>query len=149
MRRNRNLELRLQPSSSSSSSAFSTLPSAAPDSSHHHRHHNPEYMVESGNSSGSSSQQSNQQQMTIFYNGRICVCDVTELQARAIILLARQEMEERMISRKPTTAQALEPMSPSLQPQLHSPTGLSMKRSLQRFLQTRRHRVQATAPHHH
>ncbi|XP_043689919.1 protein TIFY 5A-like [Telopea speciosissima] len=81
------------------------------------------------------------QQLTIFYNGRICVCDVTELQARTIICLARREMEERM-----NTPRSAEPVSP-LQSQLQSPAGLSMKRSLQQFLQKRKNRMQATSPY--
>ncbi|XP_042517064.1 protein TIFY 5A [Macadamia integrifolia] len=80
------------------------------------------------------------QQLTIFYNGRICVCDVTELQARAIICVAKREMEERMNTPRS------EPVSP-LQCQLQSPAGLSMKRSLQQFLQKRKNRIQATSPY--
>ncbi|PON88041.1 Tify domain containing protein [Trema orientale] len=38
---------------------------------------------------------SHQQQVTVFFNGRAFVCDMTELQARAIILIASREMEER------------------------------------------------------
>ncbi|KAK2965287.1 hypothetical protein RJ640_004156 [Escallonia rubra] len=72
------------------------------------------------------------------------MCDATELQARAIILLASQETEEK--SKSPTGS---EPSSPLIQSPLYSPTGLSMKRSLQRFLQKRKHRAQATSPYHH
>ncbi|KAJ4975419.1 hypothetical protein NE237_000525 [Protea cynaroides] len=80
------------------------------------------------------------QQLTIFYNGRICVCDVTELQARTIICQARKEMEERMNTPRS------EPMSP-FESQIHSPAGMSMKKSLQQFLQKRKNRVQATSPY--
>lgn len=83
------------------------------------------------------------------------------MQARAIILLAGQERtntskitgtgysgreffsspkKERLVS---------EPSSPLLKKQLYSPNDLSMKRSLQRFLQKRKNRVQATSPYHH
>ncbi|KAK2965288.1 hypothetical protein RJ640_004157 [Escallonia rubra] len=93
---------------------------------------------------GSPNEKESQQQLTIFYNGRMSVCDVTELQARAIIMLASQEKEEK--SKTPTGSK---PSSPLIQSPLYSPTGLSMKRSLQRFLQKRKHRTQATSPYHH
>ncbi|KAG6594460.1 Protein TIFY 5A, partial [Cucurbita argyrosperma subsp. sororia] len=120
MRRNCNLELRLSPTTTAA------VANAAAASS----------------SADNGSLQS--QQLTIFYNGRICVCDVTELQARAILKLATREMEEKDLN---------EPTSPMLQqsPVPRTPTtpGLSMKRSLQRFLQKRKHRVQATSPYNH
>ncbi|KAK4349390.1 hypothetical protein RND71_032145 [Anisodus tanguticus] len=55
-----------------------------------------------------------QQQLTIFYNGRLVVSDVTELQAKAIIYLASREMEEKT---KKTLSPILQPSSPLLQPQ--------------------------------
>ncbi|XWS12352.1 hypothetical protein CRYUN_Cryun37aG0082200 [Craigia yunnanensis] len=119
MRRNCNLELRL-------------LPSSYPADRHD--------MVEES----SESPQNQQQQLTIVCNGRVCVCDVTEVQARAILMLASRVMDERI-----KTPTGLEPASPTLQFQLHSPSaGLSMKRSLQRFLQKRKNRIQATSPYH-
>ncbi|KAH0985365.1 hypothetical protein GBA52_012542 [Prunus armeniaca] len=93
-------------------------------------------------------QQKQQQMMTIFYNGAMCVRDVTEHQARSILFLANREMEERVKS--PFTPSGSELSSPTVMSPLCSPVaGLSMKRSLQRFLQKRKHRVQATSPYHH
>ncbi|XP_023544865.1 protein TIFY 5A [Cucurbita pepo subsp. pepo] len=119
MRRNCNLELRLSPTSSAIA-AVSDQSSAA---------------VAAANASPQS------QQLTIFYNGRICVCDATELQAIAILKLATREMEEKGPNETPW---------PILQqsPAAVTPTtpGLSMKRSLQRFLQKRKHRAQPTSP---
>ncbi|KAJ4703879.1 protein TIFY 5A-like [Melia azedarach] len=131
MRRNCNLELRLLPSSASLSSSELGSPG-------HHR----DYLHMMGESSVSP--QNQQRQLTIFYNGRVCVFDVTEFQARAILLLASREMDERM--KTPTGS---EPASPSIESQLYNPnnTGLSMKRSLQRFLQKRKHRSLATSPY--
>ncbi|XP_065877207.1 protein TIFY 5A-like [Euphorbia lathyris] len=70
------------------------------------------------------------QQITIFYNGNVCVSDVTELQAKAILLLATRE---KITSSRGSSS---------------NPNGLSMKRSLQRFLQKRNHRIQSTFPYH-
>ncbi|KAK6932194.1 CO/COL/TOC1, conserved site [Dillenia turbinata] len=126
-----NLELGLLPSSSSSSSSSARLLQKQKPP-----------MIEV--SSGKNQQE---QQLTIFYNGKICVCDVTELQARAIISLASQEMEER--ARTPRRGPSSEPLSPTFQSPMCQSPALSMKRSLQRFLQKRRHRVQAASPYHY
>ncbi|CAL0301253.1 unnamed protein product [Lupinus luteus] len=93
-------------------------------------------------------QKEQQNTLTIFYDGKICVSDVTELQARSILMLANKTMEERV-----KTPSGLEPSTPTVveshQP-LYSPaTPLSMKRSLQRFLQKRKTRKQEASPYNH
>ncbi|KAL5977467.1 hypothetical protein ACLOJK_021814 [Asimina triloba] len=80
------------------------------------------------------------QQLTILYDGHICVCDVTEIQARAILCFASGETEESAGGR------CLRPSSQ--EPQLHAPA-VSMKRSLQRFLQKRKTRIMTTSPYKH
>ncbi|KAH7568562.1 hypothetical protein JRO89_XS06G0015400 [Xanthoceras sorbifolium] len=107
---------------------FGTPPSSASDS---------VSSSDFGGAGRSTSPPENQQkQLTIFYGGRVCVCDVTELQARAILMIASREMEEKM--RSPSSgspSSASPPVSPIIESQLYSPvppTGLSMKRSLQR-----------------
>ncbi|KAL4563471.1 hypothetical protein LXL04_027514 [Taraxacum kok-saghyz] len=87
------------------------------------------------------------QKLTIFYDGKVSVCDVTELQARTIIKLASEEIEEKW-RRTPGLTTSLESPSPLILPPMYSPSGLSMKRSLQRFLQKRKNRMQATSPYH-
>ncbi|KAL8248276.1 hypothetical protein R6Q59_005144 [Mikania micrantha] len=127
MRRNCNLELRL-----------------TPPSPFHLRQGNPSDDIDNDNVSGDLKEKQNQQ-LTIFYDGKVSVCDVTELQARTIIKLASTEMDEKW-ARTPgsTTSSEPSPSSPSL-----SAGGLSMKRSLQRFLQKRKNRIQTTnCPYH-
>ncbi|KAJ6377429.1 hypothetical protein OIU76_026406 [Salix suchowensis] len=136
MKRNCNLELRL-------------LTSA--DSDNQHRRHQPldRFMGNSRAEAANESRQSElkqqeQKQLTIFYNGRVLVCDVAELQARAILLLAGREMEGKLRGPVGSEPSASSPISPS---QLYSPAGLPMKRSLQRFLKKRKNRIQATFPY--
>ncbi|KAK8952095.1 Protein TIFY 5A [Platanthera zijinensis] len=80
--------------------------------------------------------------ITIFYGGRVCVCDATEIQARAIISMARREMEETAGKRRAQSftlrGEAATQRRRDLQ--LLNPR-LSMKKSLQRFLQKRKSRV--------
>ncbi|WCJ28105.1 jasmonate-zim-domain protein 7 [Euphorbia peplus] len=65
---------------------------------------------------------------------RICVFDITELQARAIIWKANQELVKEKVKR-------------NLSYELYSPPTGSLKRSLQRFLQKRSKRLQSTSPY--
>uniref|UniRef100_A0A7N0REL6 Protein TIFY n=1 Tax=Kalanchoe fedtschenkoi TaxID=63787 RepID=A0A7N0REL6_KALFE len=91
--------------------------------------------------SGESPSKDNAQPMTIFYGGRVGTYDVSELQARAILMLAGYEM--RKLQDKSGAPAG------SIQQRLGSApvTGLSMKASLQRFLQKRRLRAQARSPY--
>ncbi|WVZ61904.1 hypothetical protein U9M48_011712 [Paspalum notatum var. saurae] len=107
--------------------------------------------------------------MTIFYNGRVCAVDVTEVQARAIISMASEEIRAQQDSGSSSGGTArrcardglVRPPVPAAvvaSPAAASPrqggfavapvmdqaaTGLSMKRSLQRFLQKRQARTAA------
>ncbi|XP_076957112.1 protein TIFY 5A-like [Bidens hawaiensis] len=121
-----NLELRLVPSSPT-----------------HLRQDNPSYDINIVSGEDLMEKQKYQQQLTIFYDGKVSVCDVTELQARTIIKLASEEMDEKCRRRPPPGSTTCEPSSSPLMP-----GGLSMKRSLQRFLQKRQHRIQETSPYH-
>ncbi|WOL15325.1 protein TIFY 5A-like [Canna indica] len=94
------------------------------------------------------------QQMTIFYKGRVCVCDATEFQARAIISMANKEMDG-MKMMKNTNQQQESTDSTHCPPPLSSPRpvpqilnpGQSMRRSLQMFLQKRKARIHEASPY--
>ncbi|MED6192619.1 hypothetical protein PIB30_011956 [Stylosanthes scabra] len=151
MRRNCNLELRLFPS---------------PASDHRSMMLEEEEEASESRSSPILLQEGNRTPLTIFYDGKISVCDVTHSQARSILMLARRELEERVRTPTSTSTGSSDPCSPALlqssstqqhnimnNNNLHSPAGtsssLSMKRSLQRFLQKRKNRLQETSPYHH
>ncbi|KAK7319131.1 hypothetical protein RJT34_03845 [Clitoria ternatea] len=127
MRKN-NLELRLFPTSPSDlRPIMEAQVSESPQQQDHH--HNQQHLP-----------------FTIFYDGKICVSDVTEYQARSILMFANKEMEERV--RTPTGSEPSSPILPPHYNNLYSPgTGLSMKRSLQSFLHKRKNRVQETSPY--
>ncbi|XP_010540587.1 PREDICTED: protein TIFY 5A-like [Tarenaya hassleriana] len=115
-----------------------------------------------------SPQKEESQRITIFYNGKMCVSDVTDLQAKAIISLANRRVEERSSSRSrpnnklSTTSHHLHQHSHHHHHHHHhhhnsqtssltlqgSNSAAFMKRSLQRFLQNRRDRIQASCPYH-
>lgn len=108
--------------------------------------------------------------MTIFYGGRVCAVDVTDLQARAIITMANQDMilaeQNRHMGndrhqdstgsgsgsgssaapRSPPPAASRRDDHKDCLDAATAPAGLSMKRSLQRFLQKRKARA-AAAPY--
>ncbi|CAA2988221.1 protein TIFY 5A-like [Olea europaea var. sylvestris] len=84
------------------------------------------------------------QTLTIFYNGRMTAADVTEVQARAIISLASRETEKKSNANKPPSSGPS-----SLLSHIYNPTGTSMKRSLQQFLQKRKTRARKAFPYHH
>ncbi|XP_074591124.1 protein TIFY 5A-like [Curcuma longa] len=94
--------------------------------------------------------------ITIFYNGTICICDVTEIQARAIINMVKKEMEVEINNNnnndnKSNTLECLQVPSGSnttgssmamvtVVPSLLLNQSPSMKRSLQQFLNKRKTR---------
>ncbi|KAK4339493.1 hypothetical protein RND71_040955 [Anisodus tanguticus] len=81
------------------------------------------------------------QQIRIFCKAQAGNCDISEFQALDILWHARREMEEKY------NINGSNSRKPSLQFQLHSPYGLSLRKSLQSFLQKRRDRVQGATPH--
>ncbi|WJX22602.1 hypothetical protein P8452_11891 [Trifolium repens] len=88
--------------------------------------------------------------LTIFYDGKMCVTtDVTEFQAKSILMLANKKVQEKV--KTPTGSVPTTPtIVQSPHNQLYSPgPGLSMKRSLQRFLQKRKDRIQEASPYNH
>ncbi|CAL5213979.1 unnamed protein product [Lathyrus oleraceus] len=56
-------------------------------------------------------QQQQHRPLTIVYDGKVCVSDATENQAKSILMLANKEMEERV--RTPTGSLS-EPSSPAV-----------------------------------
>ncbi|XP_022140147.1 protein TIFY 5A-like [Momordica charantia] len=105
-----NLELCLSPPPAPPSSATAAESTTTSTSDHHHP-------------------------MVNYHHG-FPVTDLTELQARAIIIGATRQMEERKTTCRTRSAEE---------------KSSSMKRSLQRFLQKRKHRIQTLTPYttHH
>ncbi|KAK7245657.1 hypothetical protein RIF29_40505 [Crotalaria pallida] len=144
MRRNCNLELALFPPCGSSDYHHHPMMEEAncespkPQYLHHHQQQQRQEQVKE-----------QQHTLTIFYDGKICVSDVTEVQAKSILMLANKKANERMMR----TASGSEPSTPTVvqsHPPLYSPgTPLSMKISLQRFLQKRKIRKQEASPYNH
>ncbi|KAG6497060.1 protein TIFY 5A-like [Zingiber officinale] len=99
--------------------------------------------------------------ITIFYDGRISICDVTEIQARAIISMAK-EMEVEIKNNDNKSSDTLERLQVpcgsnttassmamvTVVPSLLLNQRPSMKRSLQQFLQKRKTRrsLQVSSP---
>ncbi|PKU71559.1 protein TIFY 5A [Dendrobium catenatum] len=84
-------------------------------------------------------------QITIFYDGQVSVCTITDLQAKAIMEMAKNEMNRSMGANKNGKQEeekesSLPGEATTVESQLLNP-GLSMKRSLQRFLQKRKTRM--------
>ncbi|KAL8192292.1 hypothetical protein R6Q57_027959 [Mikania cordata] len=121
MRRNCHLELRLVP------------PQSPFIFSDHHRLQESPSCVDRNMAGGDLKEKQNQQ-LTIFYDGKVSVCNVTELQAMAIIKAANEVVMDDDKWRKPELM-------------ICSQGGVSMKRSLQTFLQKRKHRIQSTSPY--
>ncbi|KAK4748896.1 hypothetical protein SAY87_015482 [Trapa incisa] len=147
MRKNCNLRLQLQPSDLGSLQQRQPIMEDSPDKQQRRQQ----------------DQQQVQQQLTIFYNGRVCVCHVDESQARTIITLANNAAAGSKITRS-SDREEEEDTGVSPRSRYHrtnsishpyyksssspSPTTVvSMKRSLQRFLQERRHRILDTSPY--
>ncbi|KAF5738281.1 jasmonate ZIM domain protein f [Tripterygium wilfordii] len=119
MKRNCNLELRLFP--------VTVDPNPDPDQTNEYQS-----LEEPSKSTGHE-----QQQLTISsINGKIRVSDVSELQGRAIISVVTREIGERV-------------KTDLISSRCNEISNLSTKMSLQRFLQKRKCRIQATSPYHH
>ncbi|KAM0944617.1 putative transcription factor TIFY family [Dioscorea sansibarensis] len=116
-----------------------------------------------------SNQEGQLQQMTIFYAGHVCVSEVTHIQAKAIICMAKGialreegEEEEEEVHQKERAKEMLI-LSPKQQQQQQPKQNynnnnnnqyhalpqqvLSMKGSLQRFLQKRKTRIDSSSPY--
>ncbi|XP_058754453.1 protein TIFY 5A-like [Vicia villosa] len=132
MRRNCNLELCL-------------FPQYVSDSTHNQNNH----MFEEEKDSDKSSMQNQQQPLTIFYDGKMCVIDVTEFQAKSILMMADRKVQETVMTPESKASTPTIVQSPH---QLYSPgpaPALSMRTSLQRFLQKRKNRIQQASPYNH
>ncbi|KAH7682149.1 Tify domain-containing protein [Dioscorea alata] len=127
------------------------------------------------NSGGGRNSQEQLRQMTIFYAGHVCVSEVTQFQAKAIICMAKglplreegeevhqKEKEKEIIISSPSQSSLLYPQQQqqlqqqqqknnSNNNQYHALPQLvqvqSMKRSLQRFLQKRKTRLDSSSPY--
>ncbi|KAJ8458913.1 hypothetical protein OPV22_031839 [Ensete ventricosum] len=108
----------------------------------------PELRLSLGSGVEQQRRKTQQKKMTMFYQGRVCVCDATEIQARAIISMAKREMEDTVTKKqqRQSTEEEEESSSRAVAPQVFDP-GLSMKRSLQLFLQKRKARLSDATPY--
>ncbi|XP_039126119.1 uncharacterized protein LOC120262124 [Dioscorea cayenensis subsp. rotundata] len=136
------------------------------------------------NSGGGRNSQEQLRQMTIFYAGHVCVSEVTSIQAKAIICMAKglplrgereegeeevhqkekeKEKEKEIIISSPSQSSLLSPQQQQQQQQQQLQQNninnninqyhalpqqvQSMKRSLQRFLQKRKTRLDSSSPY--
>ncbi|XP_078176012.1 uncharacterized protein LOC144569506 [Carex rostrata] len=97
---------------------------------------NTELCLSSSRKAASSGGAQEEKPITIIYRGRMFTCDATEIQAREIICKAQQEMEKICEDRLKENGSKIE--NEDLIVSLKANSGLSMKRSLQRFLLQRR-----------
>ncbi|XP_058726726.1 protein TIFY 5A-like [Vicia villosa] len=129
----------------------------------------PPYTFEEEKDSDKSSMQNEQQPLTIFYDGKMCVImstisskksiysltnnnnnwvNVNVVQAKSVLTMANKKVEE--IVKTPTGSEPSTPTTVESPHQLYSPGhALSMKMSLQRFLQKRKNRIQQASPYNH
>lgn len=88
---------------------------------------------------------SHQQQIMVFYNGTLSFCDLTELQARAILWVGSRERSSNGRWRNPEWLSLQMPKCGNG----NGNGGFSIKKSLQRFLQRRKtRRIRSMSPYH-
>ncbi|CAK9327594.1 unnamed protein product [Citrullus colocynthis] len=83
---------------------------------------------------------------TVTANTGVLLPDLTELQARAIIVGATRQMEAE---RRSTICRITSAATAEQVPMKSGANNPSMRRSLQRFLQKRKHRTQTLSPYTH
>ncbi|KAJ1698142.1 hypothetical protein LUZ63_006654 [Rhynchospora breviuscula] len=97
---------------------------------------NTELCLSSGGKATSICRLQEEKPITIIYRGQMFTCDATEIQAREIICKAQQQMEKSCTEHLEQN-ESINDIEDSIV-SLKANSGLSMKRSLQRFLHQRR-----------